>query len=96
MRVLDSVLSGSLSSEFGGWACSHVETAVCFWFFLGLDVEESDSEDSDVLSEAEKADESGKRDIFNEDKMKNLECGVEYDIFIVGKSIFCFIAIESR
>jgi len=63
---------------------------------LGLDVEGSDSEGSGVLSGADKADESGKRDIFNEDKMKNLESGVEYDIFIVGKSIFRSIAIESR
>ena len=96
MCALDSVLSGSLSSGFDGQACSHVETAVHFRLFLGLDVEESDSEGSDVLSEADKADESDKRDIFNEDKMKNLECRIEYDIFIVEKSIFHSIAIESQ
>ena len=96
MRAFDSVLSGSLSSGFGGRACSHVESVVCFRIFLRLDVEGSDSEGSGVLSRADKADESGKRDIFNEDKMKNLECGAEYDIFLVGKSIFHSITIESR
>ena len=90
MHAFDSVYSGSLSSEFDDQTCSHVESAVCFWIFLRLDVEESDSEDSEVLSRADKADESDKRDIFNEDKMKNLECETEYDIFYCQKIYILF------
>ena len=75
MCALDSVLSGSLSSGFSNQACSHVKSAIYFQIFLRLNVEGSDFEGSGMLSRANKADESGKRDIFNEDKMKNLECG---------------------
>ena len=94
MRVLNFVLSGSLSSGFDGQACSHVETAVHFRLFLGLDVEESDSEDSDVLSEADKANESDNEDIFNRDKMNENDENDEYEydkIEIVELKVFICI-----
>ena len=53
-------------SSQGDQECSQV-VAVGFRPFREI----AGSEDSDVLSEADKADESGKKDIFNRDKMMN-------------------------
>jgi hypothetical protein len=63
MRSLDFIAG---SSSFGARACSHVEIAIRFRPFL----EEVGSEDSGMLSGA---DESGKEDIFNRDKMILIE-----------------------
>ena len=52
------------------------------------------SEDSGVLSEADKADESGNEDIFNRDKMNENDENDEYEydeIEIVGLKVFICI-----
>ena len=61
-------------SSRGDQECSQV-VAVGFWPFQEI----AGSEDSGVLSEADKADESGNEDIFNRDKMNENDENDEYE-----------------
>ena len=77
------------SSSWEDWKCSQI-VAVDFQSFQEI----AGSEDSDVLSEADKADESDNEDIFNRDKMNENDGNDEYEydeIEIVELKVFICI-----